>query len=80
MTRSRANAGALQRLPRVAHPGRDGIGPALPRRRRRAAPATKITPALVPASQVRAEQTMLAIMGGVDRRGAWTMPAPPARW
>src|SRR5579862_3506879 len=38
------------------------------------APATKITPALVPASQVRAEQTMLAIMGGVDRRGSWSMP------
>ena len=37
-------------------------------------PATKITPALVPASHVRAEQTMLAIMGGVDRRGAWSMP------
>jgi hypothetical protein len=38
------------------------------------APATKITPALVPASQVRPEQTMLAIMGGVDRRGSWSMP------
>lgn len=38
------------------------------------APATRITPALVPASHVRAEQTMLAIMGGVDRRGAWNMP------
>ncbi len=38
------------------------------------APATKITPALVPASQVRSEQTMLAIMGGVDRRGSWSMP------
>lgn len=31
-------------------------------------------PALVPASEVRQEQTVLAIMGGVDRRGGWTMP------
>jgi len=48
--------------------------PALPAVAASTAPATKITPALVPASQVRAEQTMLAIMGGVDRRGAWSMP------
>lgn len=48
--------------------------PALPAAAGTTAPATKITPALVPASQVRAEQTMLAIMGGVDRRGAWSMP------
>jgi hypothetical protein len=38
------------------------------------APTVRITPALVPAAQVRAEQTMLAIMGGVERRGAWSMP------
>jgi Domain of unknown function (DUF1707)/Cell wall-active antibiotics response 4TMS YvqF len=37
-------------------------------------PAPKTAPALVPASQVRAEQTMFAIMGGVDRRGAWSVP------
>jgi hypothetical protein len=48
--------------------------PALPAPAAATATATKITPALVPASQVRAEQTMLAIMGGVDRRGSWTMP------
>ena len=48
--------------------------PALPASATGTAPATKITPALVPAAQVRAEQTMLAIMGGVDRRGSWTMP------
>jgi hypothetical protein len=38
------------------------------------APAMKVAPALVPAAQVRAEQTMLAIMGGIDRRGSWSMP------
>jgi hypothetical protein len=35
---------------------------------------TRPRPALVPASQVRQEQTVLAIMGGIDRRGSWTMP------
>ena len=39
-----------------------------------AAAATKQRPALALASEVRQEQTVLAIMGGVDRRGAWTMP------
>jgi hypothetical protein len=48
--------------------------PALPATPAVTAPATKITPALVPASQVRAEQTMLAIMGGIERRGSWSMP------
>ncbi|HXI60547.1 MAG TPA: DUF1707 domain-containing protein [Polyangia bacterium] len=38
------------------------------------APQDKPRPALVPASEVRQEQTVLAIMGGVDRRGSWTMP------
>jgi hypothetical protein len=37
-------------------------------------PISRPKPALVPASQVLQEQTVLAIMGGVDRRGAWTMP------
>lgn len=48
--------------------------PPLPAAAASTAPATRITPALVPASHVRAEQTMLAIMGGIDRRGAWNMP------
>jgi hypothetical protein len=49
--------------------------PALP-----TAPGAQVAPlprpmaALVPAGQVRDEQTVLAIMGGIDRRGAWTMP------
>jgi hypothetical protein len=38
------------------------------------APGPKVAPALVPATQVRDEQTMLAIMGGVERRGAWNVP------
>ena len=38
-----------------------------------AAPATS-TQALVPASQVQDEQTMFAIMGGSERRGAWSVP------
>ncbi len=38
------------------------------------APLPKVAPALVPATQVREQQTMLAIMGGVDRRGSWSMP------
>src|SRR5229473_4597185 len=40
------------------------------------APASlvKQRPALVPASEVLQEQTVLAVMGGVDRRGDWTVP------
>ncbi|HVR61504.1 MAG TPA: DUF1707 domain-containing protein [Polyangia bacterium] len=34
----------------------------------------KQRPALVPASEVRQEQTVMAVMGGVHRRGSWTMP------
>jgi hypothetical protein len=37
-------------------------------------PAAKVGPAVLPAEQVRTEQTMLAIMGGVDRRGSWSLP------
>jgi hypothetical protein len=37
-------------------------------------PAAKVTPALVAAADVREQQTVLAIMGGVDRRGSWTVP------
>jgi hypothetical protein len=38
------------------------------------APVTKVAPALVPEAQVRPAETMLAIMGGVDRRGGWNLP------
>jgi hypothetical protein len=37
-------------------------------------PAAKIGPAVLPAERVRSEQTMLAIMGGIDRRGSWSLP------
>ncbi|HET6150336.1 MAG TPA: DUF1707 domain-containing protein [Polyangia bacterium] len=37
-------------------------------------PAAKAALAVMPAERVRAEQTMLAIMGGVDRRGSWSLP------
>jgi hypothetical protein len=37
-------------------------------------PAAKVGPAVLAAEQVRTEQTMLAIMGGVDRRGSWSLP------
>jgi hypothetical protein len=37
-------------------------------------PAAKIGPAVLPAERVRSEQTMLAIMGGIDRRGCWSLP------
>jgi len=37
-------------------------------------PAAKVGLAVMPAERVRAEQTMLAIMGGVDRRGSWSLP------
>jgi Cell wall-active antibiotics response 4TMS YvqF/Domain of unknown function (DUF1707) len=48
--------------------------PALDANPRPVAPTNKVTLARVPAAQVRAAQTMLAIMGGVDRRGSWSMP------
>jgi hypothetical protein len=38
------------------------------------AAATQVAPLLVPAGEVRPDQTMLAIMGGVDRRGSWRVP------
>ena len=31
-------------------------------------------PALVPSAQVQPEQTVLAVMGGVERRGSWNIP------
>jgi hypothetical protein len=37
-------------------------------------PAAKAALAVMPAERVRAQQTMLAIMGGVDRRGSWSLP------
>ena len=37
-------------------------------------PPAKAALAVMPAERVRAEQTMLAIMGGVDRRGSWSLP------
>ncbi len=48
--------------------------PALPATSTALATAPKVAPVLVPATQVREEQTMLAIMGGIDRRGSWSMP------
>lgn len=38
------------------------------------APLARQRPTMALASEVRQEQTVLAIMGGVDRRGAWTVP------
>jgi hypothetical protein len=37
-------------------------------------PAAKVGPTVLPAERVQTEQTMLAIMGGVDRRGSWSLP------
>jgi hypothetical protein len=37
-------------------------------------PAARVARTLVPLSQVQGEQTVLAIMGGVERRGAWNVP------
>jgi hypothetical protein len=36
--------------------------------------APRVAPALAAPGEVRDEQTVFAVMGGVDRRGAWTMP------
>jgi hypothetical protein len=48
--------------------------PALPASTTTIATVPKVAPVVVPAAQVREAQTMLAIMGGVDRRGSWSMP------
>jgi hypothetical protein len=48
--------------------------PALPASTTTIATVPKVAPVVVPAAQVREEQTMLAIMGGVDRRGSWSVP------
>jgi hypothetical protein len=37
-------------------------------------PAARVAPAVMPAEYVQAEQTMLAVMGGIDRRGSWSLP------
>ena len=37
-------------------------------------PASAPQAALIPAAEAEPRRTVVAIMGGVDRRGAWTMP------
>src|SRR4051812_30181185 len=37
-------------------------------------PAAHSTTALVPAAEAREQLSLFAVMGGVDRRGTWTMP------
>jgi hypothetical protein len=55
----------------------DSAAPAGPAPAAAPAATTAVAPraaALVPAGEALEHQTMYAIMGGVDRRGAWTMP------